>query len=132
MVIDASALVAILSGDPRAESMAAAIARDPVRLVSAYSVIEAGATLEAMKAQQAGRELDLLLHRIHADVVALGSSQAELARGAWRRYGRRRDPERLALGECCAYALARESGEPLLTVSRALGETDAKLVSFAE
>ena len=132
MVIDASALVAILSGDPRAEAMAAAIAQDPVRLVSSFSVLEAGTLLEAKKAQPAGRELDLLLHRIHATVVPLEASQAEIARGAWRRYGRRREPARLGLGECCAYALARESGEPLLTASESLAETDAQRVTFAK
>lgn len=130
MVIDASALVAILVGESRAEPMARAIAQDPQRLVSAFSVIEAGAVLEGRKTQAAGRELDLLLHRIHADVVALSASQAELARVAWRRYGRRREPARLALGDCCVYALARESGEPLLTVSDALSQTDLRLVTF--
>lgn len=65
MVIDTSTLVALLLGDPEAESLAAAIADDPKRLLSAFSAPETAIVVEARKGEPGGRELDLLLHRIH-------------------------------------------------------------------
>ena len=130
MVIDTSAMAAILLGEPEALALSQAIAADPRRLVSAFSLLEAGIVVEARKGPAAGRELDLLLHRCRADIVPLTESQAEIARAAWRRFGKGRHPAGLNLGDCAAYALSRSSGEPLLCTGEDFPKTDLKLVPY--
>jgi ribonuclease VapC len=124
VVVDTSVLIAILLDEAEAERLAHAIAGDPNRLVSAFTVLEAGVVLEARKGEAAGRELDLLLHRARIDQVPFTAGQAESARLAWRRFGRGRHNAGLNLGDCVAYALARETGEPLLFKGSDFGKTD--------
>ena len=126
MVIDTSALVAILRGEPEAPALARAIAADPTRLASAVSVLEAAIVMEARKGPSGGRELDLLLQKAGVDVVPLAREHVDLAREAYARYGKARHPAGLNLGDCCAYALARYSGEPLLFKGRDFSQTDVK------
>jgi ribonuclease VapC len=130
MVIDSSALLAVLFQEPEAASIARAIEADPRRLASAFTVLEASVVVEARKAEIGGRELDLLLHRIGLDQVPLTASHVEVAREAWRTFGRGRHPAGLNLGDCCSYALARISGEPLLCKGDDFPKTDAKLVAY--
>ncbi|MDW7712525.1 MAG: type II toxin-antitoxin system VapC family toxin [Deferrisomatales bacterium] len=130
MVIDTSALTAVLLGEPEAEGLAEAIAADPRRLLSAVSALETGIVIEARKGEQGGRELDLLLHRIGAQVVALDERQAGVARAAWRRFGKGRHPAALNIGDCCAYALAHLSAEPLLFKGGDFSETDLPAVEY--
>jgi ribonuclease VapC len=130
MVMDTSAMAAILLGEEEALALSQAIATDPRRLVSAFSLLEAGIVVEARKGPAAGRELDLLLHRLRADIVPLTESQAEIARAAWRRFGKGRHPAGLNLGDCAAYALSRSSGEPLLCKGEDFPKTDLKLVPY--
>lgn len=114
MVIDTSALVAILFDERGAELLEAAIDDDPVRLLSAGSLLEASIVVESRYGPAGGRELDLLLHAARIEVVAVDSEQAETARRAWREYGKGRHPAALNYGDCFSYALAKTSGEPLL------------------
>lgn len=130
MTIDTSALIAILLLEPEAERMANAIAADPKRLVSAISALEAGIVIEAKKGEPGGRELDLLLHRIGADIVALEVRQFELARAAWRSFGKGRHPAGLNIGDCCSYALSQFSGEPLLFKGNDFTQTDIARVAY--
>jgi ribonuclease VapC len=130
VVIDSSAVTAILLGEAEALALSQAIASDPRRLVSAFTVLEAGIVVEARKGPAAGREMDLLLHRCRADIVPLTESQAEIARAAWRRFGKGRHPAGLNIGDCAAYALSRTSGEPLLCKGDDFPKTDVKLVSY--
>ena len=127
MVIDASALTAILLGEPEGDALSRAIVLDPRRLVSAFGLLEAGIVIEARKGEAGGRELDLLLHRVHADVVPLTESQVEVARAAWRAWSKGRHPAGLTVGDCAAYALAKTSGEPLLCKGEDFVQTDAVL-----
>lgn len=131
MVIDTSALVAVLLGEPEAEALAGAIAADPKRLLSAFSAVETAIVIEARKGEQGGRELDLLLQRIGAQVVGFDRRQAQLAREAWRRFGKGRHPAGLNVGDCCAYALAEASAEPLLFKGQDFSETDVPAVKYA-
>jgi ribonuclease VapC len=124
MVLDTSALLVVLFREPDAEAIAAAIAKDPRRLASAFTILEAGIVVEARKGEPGGRELDLLLHRIGLECVPLTASLAEVARDAWRRFGRGRHPANLNIGDCCAYALARVSGEALLFTGDDFARTD--------
>lgn len=126
MVIDTSAVVAILLGEPEAEPFALAIAGDPGRFISAFTALEAGIVIEAKKGEHAGRELDLLLHRAKIEIVPVTAEQFEIARSAWRKYGKGRHPAGLNIGDCCSYALAKCSGEPLLFKGDDFSQTDVK------
>ena len=114
MVIDTSALIAILFGEPEALLFSRAVADASRKLISVFNVLETGIVVEARKGESGGREFDLLLHRAQIEIVAMNGDQAELARAAWRKYGKGNHPAGLNIGDCCAYALAKHSGEPLL------------------
>jgi ribonuclease VapC len=114
MVIDTSAVIAILLGEAEAPLLAAALAAAPKVLISAFTSLECALVIEARKGPAGGRELDLLLHKIGAVTSAFDSGQAEIAKQAWRRFGKGRHPAGLNIGDCCAYALSCYSGEPLL------------------
>ena len=124
MVIDTSALMCILLGDPEAEDCARAIAADWKRLLSAFSALEAAIVIEAKKGEEGGRELDLLLCRTGIEVVSFDGKQFEAARQAWKRYGKGRHPAGLNIGDCCAYALSIVAGEPLLFKGEDFSRTD--------
>ena len=124
MVVDTSALIAILLGEPDAESFAKALADDPKKLLSAFNALETGIVIEAKKGEAGGRELDLLVHRARIEVVGMNVDQVELARSAWRRFGKGNHAAGLNIGDCCAYALAKYSGEPLLFKGHDFRQTD--------
>ena len=130
MVIDTSALIAILLGEPDAEAFAVAIANDPRRLISSFSALEVSIVIESKKGEAGGRELDLLMHRSQIQIVSMDSDQAELARIAWRNYGKGRHPAGLNIGDCCSYALSKFSGELLLFKGDDFSKTDLNLVKL--
>ncbi len=130
MVIDSSALIAILLGEPEAEALARAIVRDPVRLISTFSALETGIVIEVRKGEAGGREFDLLLHRARIEIVPMNVEQYEIAREAWRIYGKGRHPAGLNIGDCCSYALAKYSGEPLLFKGEDFSKTDVLAVRW--
>jgi ribonuclease VapC len=132
MVIDTSALIAILLGEPEAEAFARSMAADSKRLISVFNLLETAIVIEAKKGEAGGRELDLLLHRAHIEPVAMCPDQFELARRAWRTYGRRNHPAGLNIGDCCAYALAKYCGEPLLFKGNEFVLTDIQGVVWRE
>lgn len=124
MVIDTSALVAMLTDEPEAELFEAAVAADPVRLMSTASYLEAAIVIETRFGEAGGRELDLWLHRAGVDLVAVGADQAQAARAAYRRFGKGRHRAGLNYGDCFAYALAASSGQPLLFKGEDFAHTD--------
>ena len=128
MVIDTSALLAILLGEPEAEDFSRSIARDPKRLVSALSALEAAIVIHARKGPGGVRELDLLLHSAGATIVSFDADQALLARSAYEKYGKGYHPAALNLGDCCSYALSFSSGEPLLFKGNDFSQTDVMAV----
>jgi ribonuclease VapC len=128
MVIDTSALVAVLFGEPEQPMFVEAIAADPRRLISAATMLEATLVVESRRGEAAGRDLDLLVHRVSAEVVAVNEPQLEIARVAWRRYGKGRHIAALNFGDCFSYALARHAGEPLLFTGVGFGHTDVATV----
>ena len=130
MVIDTSALLAMLFQEPDADRIAQAVANDPRRLASAFTVLEAGIVVEARKGEAGGRELDLLIHRIGLESVPVTGSIGEVARDAWRRFGKGRHFAHLNIGDCCAYALSRVSGEPLLFKGADFAGTDVIAAPF--
>lgn len=124
MVIDTSALVAMLTDEPESELFEAAVASDPVRLMSTASYLEAAIVIETRFGEAGGRELDLWLHRAGVDLVAVGADQAQAARAAYRRFGKGRHRAGLNYGDCFAYALAASSGQPLLFKGEDFAHTD--------
>jgi ribonuclease VapC len=124
MVVDTSALLAILMAEPEAEGFVVAIEGDPARLVSAGTLFEAAIVAESRWGDAGGRELDLLLYKAGFTVVPVDADQVEIARQAFRRFGRGRHPAGLNYGDCFAYALARASGQPLLYKGGDFAQTD--------
>ena len=124
MVIDTSALVAMLTDEPEAARFEAAVAADPVRLMSSASYLEAAIVIETRFGEAGGRELDLWLHRAGVDLVAVAAEQAEVARVAYRRFGKGVHRAGLNFGDCFSYALATVSGQPLLFKGDDFAHTD--------
>jgi ribonuclease VapC len=124
MVIDTSALDAIFFGEPERQKFLAAITAAGSRLVSAATVLETGIVLEARQGEAAGREFDLFVVRANLQIVPVDAEQADLARSAWRKYGKGQHPAGLNFGDCFSYALAKASGEPLLAKGTDFARTD--------
>jgi ribonuclease VapC len=124
MVIDTSAVVAILLGEIERDDFIAAMASDPVRLMSAINAPEASIVIEARKGPSGGREFDLFLHRAQVAIVPLQPEPYEEARAAWRNFGNGNHLANLNLCDCCSYALSRLSGEPLLYKGQDFARTD--------
>jgi ribonuclease VapC len=128
MIIDTSAVLAILQDEPESPQIRHAIEDDPIRLMSAATYLEASMVVEARFGEAGGRELDLLLHVARVEVVAVDREQADVARDGFRRYGKGRHRAALNFGDCFSYALARVSGEPLLFKGQDFVHTDVESV----
>ena len=124
MVIDTSAVLAIFLAEPERKQFLDLILQSGRRLISAASVLESGIVLESMRGGSAGREFDLFLVRMGVETVSVDSEQIEVARSAWRSYGKGRHPAALNFGDCFSYALAKLTGEQLLAKGRDFGLTD--------
>jgi ribonuclease VapC len=127
MVIDTSALAAVFFAEPEREKFLHAIAAAGSRLISAATLLEAGIVVEARQGEAGGREFDLWVVRASLQIVTVDAEQTDLARSAWRRYGKGRHPAALNFGDCFAYSLAKLSGEPLLAKGTDFGLTDVAL-----
>lgn len=126
MVIDTSAIVAIFFNEPDAPVFRERLAEDPVRLISAATVVEAAMVIEARFGEAGGAELDLWLHKADIEMVSVTAEHTDQARRAWRRFGKGRHPAGLNFGDCFSYALAALSGEPLLFKGNDFSQTDIK------
>ena len=127
MVLDTSALLAIFLAEPERKSFLESILQAETRMISAANLLETGIVLEARRGESAGREFDLFVVRANLQIVAVDAEQAEIARSAWRRYGKGRHPAGLNFGDCFAYALAKASGEPLLAKGNDFAATDLEV-----
>jgi ribonuclease VapC len=128
MVLDTSALLALLLDEPEAEAFRAVVEEDETRLLSAATLLETAIVIETRKGEAGGRELDLLVHKADMTVVPVDAEHVAEARRAYRRFGRGRHPAGLNFGDVFAYALARTSGEPLLFKGDDLARTDISRV----
>src|ERR1700691_2513738 len=130
MVIDTSALVAILQQESDADALLRRLAAAGARRVSAATVLEAAIVLEARSGEKAGDDLDLFLARAKIEVEPVTDEQVRIARKAWRRYGKGSGhAARLNFGDCFSYALAQGLGEELLYKGSDFAHTD---VAYAE
>ena len=124
LVIDTSALLALLQNEGPAAALRAAVSQDPVRLISTVSILEATCVLTARRGSGALVELSLFLSEFRFQPVAFDSVQLATAQRAWLLFGRGRHPAKLNFGDCASYALARSKGEPLLFVGEDFAQTD--------
>src|SRR5579863_4047496 len=126
MILDTSALLTILLDEPERARFVAAIEADPVRRISAASVLETAMVLESRWGEAAGGDLDLFLHRAGVEIVPFDADQLAIARSAFRRYGKGRHKAGLNFGDCISYALSQWTGHPLLFKGQDFSATDAR------
>jgi ribonuclease VapC len=130
VAIDTSALLAIALAEPEAPAIEALLFTCQPRMISAVSVLEAACVLEARKGLAGSLLLDELCRALGLEVVGFAPRQVRLARDAWARFGKGRHPAALNFGDCCAYALARFAGLPLLCKGNDFPRTDLELASY--
>jgi ribonuclease VapC len=125
MIIDTSAVIAIIKQEPDARALFDAIQRAPSVSISTATFVETAIVVDARRNPNLSRELDSFCESIALRFVAVDEKQARLAREAYRDYGKGSGhPAKLNFGDCFAYALARATGEPLLYKGTDFGETD--------
>ena len=124
MVIETSALVAIVFEEPEGPYFEDLISQAGIKIVSAASVLEASIVVERRRGQRARDGLDRALAQSQAQIVPVTVEQIEIARDAYRKYGRGRHKAGLNFGDCFSYALAKVSGEPLLYKGNDFALTD--------
>ena len=128
MIIDSSAICAILFGESDTKRYEDAIAEADVRRISAGNLLEAAIVVESRTGPLGGDQLDALIERAGIEVVPISAEQATIARRAWRRFGKGRHAAGLNLGDCLAYALAESTREPLLFKGEDFARTDVEAV----
>ena len=125
MIIDTSALIAILRDEPEAAAYARAIEAASYRRISAANFLEAAIVIDGSRDPVASRRFDDLVREAQLVIEPVTKAQARIARNAYRDFGRGSGhAARLNFGDCFAYALARVTGEPLLFKSDDFGHTD--------
>jgi ribonuclease VapC len=130
MIIDTSALVAVLDQELEAERIVRTLASAPERILSAANLVEVGIVMQARRGGDGARDLDLLLAKLRVDIAVVTAKQADIARKAFRRYGRGRHAANLNFGDCFAYALAKDTSAPLLFKGDDFGQTDVMVASY--
>jgi ribonuclease VapC len=131
MVVDPSVVVAIFLEEPDAEDFSLALRRAGVRRMSTASLFEAGIVLDqraGLEPEEPNDELRALLQRVGIELVPFTERHAQIARVAYRRYGKGRHPAGLNFGDCMSYALAKSLDEPLLFKGTDFSLTDVKVV----
>ena len=123
IAVDTSALVAIVLGEPDAETLLEVIQRE-VTLLSAANLLEAAIVVEARQGLDAARDLDLLVSGAVDEIVPVDEGQIAAGVQAWRRFGKGRHSAGLNVGDCFAYALAKARDAPLLFKGENFTQTD--------
>ena len=114
MVLDSSAIVAVLLGESAAEAVITALESDPDRRISAATLVECGIVMQSRLGDAGVHELQLLVQRVAIRVEPVSEHQARLAMEAFRRYGKGRHAAGLNYGGCFTYALAADLGMSIL------------------
>jgi ribonuclease VapC len=131
MVIDTSALVAILRGEPERRALIEMIETADSRRVSVATFVETSIVIEARHGTEGLRDLDRFTARAGIEPVSVDFEQGQIARAAFSRYGKGRHRAALNYGDCFAYALAVVLGEPLLCKGDDFVYTDVALATSA-
>lgn len=114
MIIDSSALVAILQNEPEAEALVRSILSESSRLISSGNYLETAMLIHARYGPEGTRDLELLMSKLGVEIIEFTAEQAKFARKAFIDYGKGRHPAGLNFGDCMAYGTAKETGEALL------------------
>jgi ribonuclease VapC len=114
VIVDTSVIIAILKGEQDTAAIDAILSRSPGCRMSAVSYVEAGVVVDGSRNPVLSRRFDELLREVEITVEPVTVNQARIAREAYRDFGKGRHKAGLNLGDCFAYALAKETGEPLL------------------
>jgi ribonuclease VapC len=123
------AVVAILFKEAEAEWFESAVLRDAMRYMSAASLLESSIVLDCRYGDKAFEKLDGFIIRTGIEIVPVSAAQAQVARDAFRKYGKGRHKAGLNFGDCFSYALAKVSGEPLLSKGNDFAFTDLAVIS---
>jgi ribonuclease VapC len=127
VIIDTSAIMAIVKDEPEAEAFATMLAGSPVNRISAATLVETSIVIDRSLPPSAHKRLDALLDGTAIVIESVTAEHADLARTAHRRFGRGSGhPARLNFGDCFAYALAKATGESLLYKGDGFGHTDIR------
>lgn len=127
MIVDSSAIVAVLRDEPEGVAFAGALARAAGSLMSAATYVETAIVLDSARDPVVSRRLDALMFESAIDIADVTAEQARIARAAYRDFGRGSGhPAGLNFGDCFAYALAKESGRPLLFNGEDFTHTDVE------
>jgi ribonuclease VapC len=126
MVLDTSAILAILQDEPERRRFNEAIEAAETRSLSTASFVECSMILESRYGADGVRDLDLFIAKAQVSLVPVDEEQADLARRTFRKYGKGRHPASLNFGDCFSYALARALDEPLLFKGNDFPQTDVK------
>jgi len=128
MILDTSAVIAILRLEPEASEFAKIIERAVERRISAVSYVEAAAVIDGSKDPVTSRRFDELIDAAQITIEPVSETQARIARQAYRDFGKTSGhPAKLNFGDCFSYALAKSKGAPLLFKGRDFLHTDVKL-----
>ena len=130
MVIDSSAILALLLNEPSAAALMEQLEADPDRRVSAATVVECGIVLQARRGEIAAHQLDVFLQRFGVVVEPFTATHADIAREAWRRFGKGRHAAQLNFGDCLTYALAADLGQAVLHTGADFSHTDIASLRF--
>ena len=126
MIVDTSALLAILQAEPESRRLAEAIESVSQPTISVVSFVEASIVLDARHGAEGRDRLDRVIRESRMEIAPVDFEQAQLAREAFRDFGKGRHPARLNFGDCFVYALARQRGEPLLFKGDDFTRTDIR------
>jgi ribonuclease VapC len=124
MIIDTSAIIAILAGEPDAAHFAQLIETNPAPRIGAPALLEASIVLTRWYGDVAEAALDAFVRESGAEIVAFDLPQLRAAQSAYLQYGKGRHPAGLNFGDCMSYALAQVCGEALLFKGQDFSQTD--------
>lgn len=130
IVVDSSAFVALLLGEPEQDLLARALAQASELWAGSFSALETAIVVGSKKGPQGLLAWDALQQRLALQVIPFTSMHADLARDAWLRFGKGRHPASLNIGDCCSYAVARYAGLPLLFKGEDFAKTDLERVPW--
>jgi ribonuclease VapC len=124
MILDTSALAALVFQEPEAERIARAIASATARRMSCVNWLETMVVVQARRGPEQVVETMALLADMQVEMLPFDERHMRLAQTAWQRFGKGRHPARLNILDCCAYAASMSVGEPLLYVGDDFARTD--------
>lgn len=131
MIVDSSALMSIVLGEPDAELYLGIMSRAEVLLIAAPTYVEAVTAAERRGGAEAASDMEALMADLEIDVVGFDEELTRLAIGALQRFGKGRHQAALNLGDAFSYALAQGAGEPLLFKGQDFAHTDVASVLFS-